>query len=182
MIKNRFNKKKKYSGSKCCDHKCLCIILFPGCSYKQFYERNEDVDPRDCKEKYRCLYSILIVIGSFLIWPFFTLLKLPLKFARKAFKKMSKLSKPCAYVLATIMFLFVLLVDPMWFAISVLLTLIWLCLTVVEGFKWCCGCGDKKPEAIDAEPVDGGLPDSGPADLENLGAYPGQQPMDDSTR
>ena len=49
--------------------------------------------------------------------------------------------------------------DAFWLPVAVILTLLWLCLMIVEGFKWCCG---KKPKAIDTVPVNGGLPDNDP--------------------
>ena len=157
---------KYISMDKMC-HACLCATLYPDCSYERFFERKER-DPRDYREQCSCLFSTCTVIGTFLIWPFYLVFKMPYLFACCIFEAGCPSNSLCAWFIAFWMCLLGFIADAFWLPVAIVMTLLWLCLMIVEAFKWCC---IKKKKEIDGPvPVNGGF-----TDLENGDALPDQQ-------
>ena len=120
-------------------HECLCATIYPDCSYNQFF-RNPKRDQRDYRERCRGCYNFMVVVGTFLIFPFYLLLKLPFVFSCCVFDRCHYRSTSiCGWLLAICMFLCGLMADVIWVPIALVLFFGWLGITIVKACILCCG-------------------------------------------
>ena len=127
-------------------HECLCITLFPDCSYNQFY-RNPRRDTRDYREQCRGCNNFLVVIGTILFFPIYLVFKVPYMLAYSVFTSCHcSRHSICAWFLAFWLFILGIFVDVAWIPIALFLLLAWFCLMIGKCFTACCKACDKRVE------------------------------------
>ena len=147
---------KRYVSCDEAAHECLCVTIFPSCSYKQFY-KNKKRDKRDYRERCRGCMDFLVVMGTILIFPFWLILKVPLLFFACVFDSCKcSSSSICGWIIAICMFLLGVIADIIWVPLALLLFLGWFCLMLGKCCGLCCRSCDKKSDRHHLEDLERG--------------------------